>query len=104
MKKRSSKHGVKFGGKIKTEHSIVEGLFEPLQKLAAFPEVHSIIPGRIMRRGSSLPRPAITFTIPTASGWKALGKSKGSTQEIFIVTDQGEALKKKWEAYATTST
>ena len=98
MKKRASKQGVNFGGKIKTEHSIVEGLFEPLQALAAFPEVHSIIPGRITRRGSSLPHSTIVFTIPTASGWKALGKCKGSTQEVFIVTNQREILKKKWEA------
>jgi hypothetical protein len=103
MKKRASRNGVKFGGKIKTEHSIVEGLFEPLQSLAQFPEVHSIIPGRIMRRGSALAKSTITFTIPTTSGWKALGKSKGSTQEIFIVTDQPDAVKKKWNAMTQSS-
>jgi hypothetical protein len=97
MKKRSSKNGVRFGGKIKTEHTIVEGLYEKLQELAAWDEVHSIIPGRIMRRGSSLPYPTITLTIPTSSGWKALGKSKGSTQEIFIITDDPVALQRRFQ-------
>ena len=53
MKKRSSKQGFHFGGKIKTEHTIVPGLFEKLQKLAAIEGIKSIIPGRIKPKGSS---------------------------------------------------
>ena len=94
MKKRASRNGEKFFGKIKTEHAIIEGLYEPLNVLASRPEIQSIIPGRIMRRGASLPRPAIHLTIRTATGWKAVGKSKGSVQDLFIVTDVPEEVEK----------
>ncbi|MBN2145459.1 MAG: metal-binding protein [Candidatus Aureabacteria bacterium] len=100
MKKRSARNGVSFKGKIKTEHAIIEGLFDKLQILASWDEVHSVIPGRIMRRGSALPHPTLTLTIPTSSGWKALGKSKGSTQEIFIITNEPETVRNKFREKA----
>ena len=92
MKKRASRNGEKFFGKIKTEHTILEGLYEPLNALASREEIQSIIPGRIMRRGASLPRPVINLTIRTATGWKAVGKSKGSVQDLFIVTDKPDEV------------
>ena len=92
MKKRSSKNGQKFSGKIKTEHAIIEGLYEILAALTMFDAVHSIIPGRIMRRGSSQPLASLGLTIKTPTGWKAIGKSKGSQQDFFIVTDEPEEI------------
>ena len=94
MKKRASRNGEKFFGKIKTEHAIIEGLYDLLNTLAAKKEIQSIIPGRIMRRGSSLPKPVINLTIRTNTGWKAVGKSKGSTQDLFIVTDVPDEVEK----------
>ena len=94
MKKRASRNGEKFFGKIKTEHAIIEGLYELLNVLAAKKEIQSIIPGRIMRRGSSLPKAVINLTIRTHTGWKAVGKSKGSTQDLFIVTDVPDEVEK----------
>jgi hypothetical protein len=103
MKKRSSRNGATFGRKIKTEHSIVPGLFELLQELAGWEEIASIIPGRIMRRGNTK-RAEIRLTIPTQSGWKALGKSKGATQELFIVTGDPDAVRRKIQARSGTLT
>ena len=94
MKKRASRNGEKFFGKIKTEHAIIEGLYDLLNTLAAQDEIQSVIPGRIMRRGASLPKPAIHLTIRTPTGWKAVGKSKGSTQDLFIVTDVPDEVEK----------
>ncbi len=93
MKKRTSRNGNSFQGKIKTEHTIIEGLYDILQYLANVPEIQSIIPGKIMRRGSSTPHPSIKLTITTPTGWKAIGKSKGSMQDFFIVTDKPEVVK-----------
>lgn len=92
MKKRSSKNGAKFNGKIKTEHTILEGLYDLLQEMVKSDFIHSIIPGRIKIRGSSTPKPTINLTIPTTSGWKAIGKCKGVTQELFIVTNQPDEV------------
>lgn len=94
MKKRASRNGEKFFGKIKTEHAIIEGLYDLLNALAAKKEIQSIIPGRIMRRGASLPKPAIHLTIRTGTGWKAVGKSKGSVQDLFIVTGVPDEVEK----------
>ena len=47
-----------------------------------------------MRRGASLPKPVINLTIRTNTGWKAVGKSKGSTQDLFIVTDVPDEVEK----------
>lgn len=95
MKKRSSRNGNKFSGKIKTEHSIIEGLFDILNVISSFDEIHSIMPGKIMRRGGSL-KATINLTIPTQTGWKAIGKYKGSTQDFFIVTNKPEEVKNKF--------
>ncbi len=91
MKKRSTRNGTNFFGKIKTEHSIVRGLYDILQQLAAIKEIKSIIPGQIRRRGSSS-KAVFNITIPTATGWKAIGKVKGSTQDFFIVTDEPDIV------------
>ncbi len=81
-----------FGGKVKTEHSIIQGLMPLLQQLAAVAGVKSVVPGRIMRRGKAQPQATVTLTVRTATGWKAQGKSKGSVQELFIVTAEPEAV------------
>lgn len=98
MKHRTTKNGTNFLGKIKTEHSIIEGLYDLLEDLASWPEINSIIPGRIMRRGSSQPNPTIAITIPTQTGWKAVGKSKGSVQDFFIITDTPDVVAQKIKA------
>lgn len=91
MKKRASREGVSFNGKIKTEHSIVNGLFDILKNLSELKEIKSIIPGQIMRRGKST-KPEINLTIRTNSGWKAIGKCNGATQNFFIVTDDPDIV------------
>ncbi len=99
MKKRASRNGISFGGKIKTQHTILEGLYDKLKEIAAFDEIKSIIPGRIMRRGKSKNEASIEITIPTASGLKALGKSHGATQELFIVTNHPDIVRQKLMEY-----
>jgi hypothetical protein len=92
MKKRTRKQGYLFGGKIKTEHTIIAGLHQKLQTLSKIPEIKSIIPGRIKSKGSSRDQVSIRLTIPTSSGLKAIGKSQGASQELFIVTDHPQAV------------
>lgn len=95
MKKRSTKYGIDYFGKIKTQHTIIEGLRDILQKIALIDEIKSVIPGRISQRGNSERKSSITITTPTQSGLKALGKSNGTTQELFIVTNEPDIVREK---------
>lgn len=95
MKKRTAQNKVRFKGKIKTEHTIIKGLFELLLELASVDEIQSIIPGRIRQRTSSVKQPNIKVTTRTSSGLKALGKCAGSSQELFIVTNKPDIVKDK---------
>lgn len=89
-------------GKLKVEHSIVEGLRPLLEKLLAQnPEIRSIIPGviRPVRDAKGVVR--IRVTVPTANGWKAIALSAGARQELFISTTlDKESLKSAIERAA----
>jgi len=74
-------------GKLKIEHSIIDGLREALERLLAEnPEIRSIIPGVIRPVRDARGKIRVRVTVPTANGWKAIALSAGARQELFIST------------------
>lgn len=74
-------------GKLKIEHSIIDGLRPVLERLLdANPEIRSIIPGVIRPVRDAKGDPTIRITVPTTNGWKAIALSAGARQELFIST------------------
>lgn len=74
-------------GKLKIEHSIIDGVREVLVRLTANPEIRSIIPGVIRPVRDARGKIQMRITVPTQNGWKAIALSAGARQEIFISTD-----------------
>jgi hypothetical protein len=74
-------------GKLKIEHSIIDGLRPLLERLLKqTPEIRSVIPGVIRPVRDAKGPPVIRITLPTANGWKAIALSGGARQELFIST------------------
>jgi hypothetical protein len=78
----------KMQGKLKIEHSILDGVRSFLEKLLAEnPHIRSVIPG-VIRPVRDAKGPAkVRVTVPTTNGWKAIALSDGARQELFISTD-----------------
>lgn len=77
----------KLQGKLKIEHSIIDGVRAVLEQLLANnPEIRSVIPGVIRPVRDARGDVKIHVTIPTANGWKAIALSAGARQELFIST------------------
>jgi hypothetical protein len=77
------------GGKLKIEHSIIDGLRRVLETLIdRHPEeVRMIVPGVIKPVRDARGKLRVKVTVPTGNGWKAIAFSAGARQEIFISTD-----------------
>jgi hypothetical protein len=74
-------------GKLKIEHSIIDGLRPVLERLLAEnPEIRSVIPGVIRRVRDAKGLPTIRITVATTNGWKGIALSAGARQELFIST------------------
>jgi hypothetical protein len=74
-------------GKLKIEHSIIDGLRPVLEQLLGEnQEIRSIIPGVIRPVRNAKGPPSIRITVPTTNGWKAIALSAGARQELFIST------------------
>jgi hypothetical protein len=74
-------------GKLKIEHSIIDGVQDLLERLlAANPEIRSIIPGVIRPVRDAKGRIQVRITVPVQNGWKAIALSAGARQELFIST------------------
>lgn len=74
-------------GKLKIEHSIIDGLRPVLERLLKKDvEIRSIIPGVIRPVRDAKGLPSIRITVPTLNGWKAIALSAGARQELFIST------------------
>ena len=74
-------------GKLKIEHSIIDGLRPVLERLLhANAEIRSVIPGVIRPVRDAKGEPTIRVTVPTTNGWKAIALSAGARQELFIST------------------
>lgn len=74
-------------GRLKIEHSIIDGLRPALERLLWHEEIRSIIPGVIRHVRDAKGPVKIRVTVPTQNGWKAIALSAGSRQELFISTD-----------------
>ena len=75
-------------GKLKVEHSIVEGVRPILERLLqAHPDIRAIIPGVIRPVRDAKGRVQIRITVPTTNGWKAIALASGARQELFVSTD-----------------
>ena len=74
-------------GKLKIEHSIIDGLRPVLERLLkSNDDIRSIIPGVIRPVRDAKGPPTIRLTVATSNGWKAIALSAGARQELFIST------------------
>ncbi len=74
-------------GKLKIEHSIIDGLRPVLERLLRNnAEIRSVIPGVIRPVRDAKGSPSIRITVSTMNGWKAIALSAGARQELFIST------------------
>ncbi len=74
-------------GKLKIEHSIIDGLRPVLERLLrGNAEIRSVIPGVIRPVRDAKGGPVIRVTVSTTNGWKAIALSAGARQELFIST------------------
>ena len=77
----------KLQGKLKIEHSIIDGVRELLERLLKEnPEIRSVIPGVIRPVRDAKGEVRVRVTVPTTNGWKAIALSAGARQELFIST------------------
>jgi hypothetical protein len=77
----------KVQGKLKVEHSILDGVRDLLERLlTANPAIRSVIPGVIRPVRDAKGEVRIRVTVPTTNGWKAIALSAGARQELFIST------------------
>ena len=89
-------------GKLKIEHSIIDGVADMLKRLLADnAEVRSVIPGVIRHVRDAKGPVRVRVTVPTQNGWKAIALSAGARQELFVSTTlDKEALQKALERAA----
>ena len=73
-------------GKLKIEHSIIDGLRPVLERLLEWNEIRTIVPGVIRVVRDARGEVKIRVTVPTQNGWKAIALAAGSRQELFIST------------------
>ena len=90
----------KVQGKLKIEHSIIDGVRDVLEELLSKnPEIRSVIPGVIRRVRDARGEVKIHVTVPTGNGWKAIALSAGARQELFISTTLSkEELERRMQA------
>ena len=73
-------------GKLKIEHSIIDGVRDVLERLLTSNEIRSVIPGVIRKVRDAKGAVSIHITVQTTNGWKAIALSAGARQELFIST------------------
>jgi hypothetical protein len=77
----------KIQGKLKVEHSIIDGVRDVLERLLRDqPDIRSVIPGVIRPVRDARGEVKIRVTVPVTNGWKAIALSAGARQELFIST------------------
>jgi hypothetical protein len=77
----------KVQGKLKVEHSILDGVRDVLERLLdANAQIRSVIPGVIRPVRDARGEVRIHVTVATSNGWKAIALSAGARQELFIST------------------
>jgi hypothetical protein len=76
-------------GKIKREHTVIEKLWQALERMAECDLITSIIPGPISRLSTK--GFEITFQRFTETGLRLLGKNGAAVQEVYVVAPEKEA-------------
>jgi hypothetical protein len=77
----------KVQGKLKVEHSILDGVRAVLERLLdGNSQIRSVIPGVIRPVRDAKGEVRIHVTVPVTNGWKAIALSAGARQELFIST------------------
>ena len=79
-------------GGVKREHSVMAGLVPVLERIAACPAVSAITPGRISVVRGGAPSMVLRFGTPTISGLKLTARRGTTAQEVFVVTNQPDAV------------
>jgi hypothetical protein len=83
----------KVQGKLKVEHSIIDGVRDVLERLLGQNSaVRSVIPGVIRPVRDAKGDVRIRVTVETTNGWKAIAFSAGARQELFISTSLSKDL------------
>jgi hypothetical protein len=77
-------------GKLKVEHSIIDGVRDVLERVLESRDVRSIIPGVIRPVRDAKGKVRVHVTVPTPNGWKAIALSAGARQELFVSTTLGK--------------
>jgi hypothetical protein len=79
-------------GKLKIEHSIIDGVRDLMKRLLEenTATVRSVVPGVIKRVRDAKGPVRMHVTVPTTNGWKAIALSAGARQELFISTTLGK--------------
>lgn len=78
-------------------------LREALEEIESWPEIGSIIPGAITRKGKHRGKFQLRVQYLTQTGLKCLALSGNAIQEVFFVTADGEELKKRLQKQFTLS-
>lgn len=81
--------------KIKYEHAMIQDLRKFLESIETWPEITSLIPGRINRTKGTVGTFHVTVQYPTRTGIKCIARRSGTAQEVFIVTNAPEAVSAK---------
>ena len=77
----------KVQGKLKVEHSIIDGVRDVLERLLEQnSSIRAVIPGVIRPVRDAKGQVKIRVTVPVTNGWKAIALSAGARQELFIST------------------
>ena len=77
-------------GKIKVQHTLIEGLSPILERIAEWEEVESIIPGEIRTKGGvSKGGHSLSLKYRTKTGFKLMWRKGVSSQEVFVVCKKG---------------
>ncbi|MGC9999910.1 MAG: DUF2103 domain-containing protein [Bryobacteraceae bacterium] len=73
-------------GRLKIEHSIIDGLRPVLERMLEWEEIRTIVPGVIRVVRDARGEVKMRVTVATQNGWKAIALAAGSRQEVFIST------------------
>lgn len=94
------RHRAGGSSKIKYEHHMIEGLRDFLEQIEEWEEIESIFPA-VIERASIKQKETFSFKVryPTPTGVKCLAKCRTAVQEVFIVTKNPEAFRRRLEAF-----
>lgn len=84
-------------GKVKVEHTLLEGLSDYLKEIEKWDCVETIIPGRIVRQNKGRGSKGLFLKYKTISGFKLLYKTGTSVQEVFVVCKDYEEFERRFK-------